>query len=277
MERNIGQRIPLAAIARAVFGQKRPSVMAVFIAYFDASGRRNEPSGKALTVAGYASSESRWAKFEAEWLAALQAEDVAMLHMKDFAHFKGAFKAWRNDEAKRQRFLQSLIRIIKRRTLRGISATLLLEDYERINTLFPVRERVGSPYTIACMLAMAQTDRWMQRNHNKANDGLLFVFESGGGDQHDFRRFLSELPKDTYAVEPVFVRKSATAGVPLQAADYLAYEVNKAFRNRFKGTVRARKSGAPLFPNNKDRGYKFHGVDDLIDLCQALRLPRRKS
>lgn len=84
--------------------------MAHFTMIFDGSG---SPDGTvALVVAGLVGKSEQWLELEKDWKRCLDGFGVSALHMKDFAHSQGGFKAWKGDEQRRRRFLARLINII---------------------------------------------------------------------------------------------------------------------------------------------------------------------
>jgi uncharacterized protein DUF3800 len=274
VERRSG-RLSICSVARAVYGYRRQVWLMVFVGYFDGSGTKSDPASRVVTVAGYASTESQWRKFEAEWAAALAAEDVPLFHMKDFAHSQRAFKAWRGDEPRRQRFLKALLGIIRKRTQKKFSISVLLDHYRAMNEKYMLREAIGGPYAIAAQMVITCAELWMRKRH--PDDGMLYVFEKGDDDQGElqriFKKYFSNMP-----VEPLFVEKSADVGTPLQAADFIAYEHAKAFNDFLKsGKTRARESAVPQMPYSHEQSIRFMDTGMLGMLVRDLRVPRRRT
>jgi hypothetical protein len=58
--------------------------MAILRAYFDESGKAEDPTRAAMSVAGYVGTMESWESFEEQWAAALRQFDVPYLHMKEF-------------------------------------------------------------------------------------------------------------------------------------------------------------------------------------------------
>ena len=274
MLRGYRNRLPVGSIARAVFGASRRVWIMVFVAYFDASGHEDDPNSRVVTVAGFASTESQWSRFEDEWLAALRAEGVTMFHMKDFAHSRGEFLAWKNDERRRVRFLAGLLKIISRRTRKKFSATVLLEQYRDVDRRFLVREALGAPYCIASQFVVVFANAWMRENH--PSDGALYVFEKGDDGQGQLQRVFRKYFSRVLEVDPIFVEKKPDLGIPLQAADFIAYEHAKAFNDFLKiGKKRARESAVPLMPRERDRSVRLIDSGMLLSMCRDLGIPRR--
>jgi hypothetical protein len=68
----------------------------IFTAYLDESGTHGD--GEWVAVAGWLSTPERWAEFEREWLTALSDFGISRFHMVEFAHRKGEFASWSEDE-----------------------------------------------------------------------------------------------------------------------------------------------------------------------------------
>ena len=247
--------------------------MIVFSTFFDGSGHQDDPNSRVVTVAGCASTEAKWSKFETEWQSTLKAEGLTLFHMKEFAHSTGEFKSWRGDEPRRRRLIKMLHKmIILARTSRRFSASVIRADYRAVNKAFKMSEMVGQPFTVAAQFAMTTVNNWMRRNH--PNDGMLYIFESGDDDQAE----LEDLSKHLtfLEVQPIFVEKKADVGIPLQAADFFAYESAKALNDyEAKGKTRARMSGWPLMPKQRDQGFRFIDENMLRLLCRDLGVSRR--
>jgi hypothetical protein len=110
----------LAHAAHAVlfgrFSGRTP--VAIFTAYFDASGTKKMP---VLTVAGFVSHVKRWDQFESKWSAILKRYGVSTLHMTEFASSKGEFKNWRGQSDRRRTFITELAECIKQEAKRGFA------------------------------------------------------------------------------------------------------------------------------------------------------------
>ncbi len=247
--------------------------MSVYVVYFDASGTKDDPNTPSMTVAGFVTTESKWRKFERDWAFALAAEGITILHMKEFAHSTGQFAVgWKNDEPRRRRFLQSLHRVIKRRTDRPISATLILSEYKAVDKVYKLHESIGQPYSVTAQLAITLTRKWMKRSHPK--DDILFIFEKGDDDQAELA---IEVKHFKLVVSPIFVEKDSHVGVPLQAGDFIAYEHGKVFNDLIKtGKQRLRKSAVPFIPNRRvDPMVQVFDSAALMSLVRDLKVPKR--
>lgn len=60
--------------------------------------------------------------------------------MKDFAHRRNEVKVWKGHEERRVAFLGRLTEIIRGNTRRSISSAVRLQDYERRNRAYRLKE-----------------------------------------------------------------------------------------------------------------------------------------
>ena len=194
-----GRVFSISSIAQSCYGSSwKRAWMAVFVAYFDASGDPDDPACRVLTVAGWIAPEAKWRRLERAWKAVCGREGVSGLHMKDFAHSRHEFTTWKGDEPRRQRFLSDLAQIIRHYTNREFSHSMFLDGYRAVNAQYELRERVGSPYALGAWLSISAVQDWMRKTH--PDDDVLFVFEKGDGDegaiigQRVFSRICGSLP-----------------------------------------------------------------------------------
>src|SRR5438309_2061938 len=94
-------------LAWSVFpsGYRRNIPAAMFTAYFDAAGTKRKA---VLTVAGFVSRVNKWARFEREWRAILDAYEIRHFHMTDFASSANEFNSWRGQTARRRELIERL-------------------------------------------------------------------------------------------------------------------------------------------------------------------------
>ena len=77
-----------------------------------------------VVVAGFIAPIDQWLKFEQAGKNVSLSSALTSLHMKHFAHSRGEYSKWKDDEKKRQAFLGKLIKIIKRRTARSFASAV---------------------------------------------------------------------------------------------------------------------------------------------------------
>jgi hypothetical protein len=160
--------------------------MTICVGYFEA-----EPPDAvgAFTVAGLVSPKTRWRDFDERWPRALRHEGVAAFGGRDFRQGTGEFGAgWANDEPRRGRLIQTLVRVADQHVIRGCSCSLRVEDYEALDQASDVRGTVGGPYAICAAAVIKRIQAWMAVHHPE--DLTLFVFEDGEIDHREIRRAL---------------------------------------------------------------------------------------
>lgn len=172
---------PAEQLVRAVFPSSlKDRYLAVFTAYFDASGNRQM---SVMSVTGFVSRAAKWIRFEKRWRSLLP-ESISMFHMTDFASSYGGWEAWKGESAKRVALIESLVSCAKAHTNQGFSATMRLSEYAKVDHVFQLKERHGSPYAILCMACLAGLKQWADKKQIDWQK-ILCVFESGDEQQGD--------------------------------------------------------------------------------------------
>ncbi len=239
--------VSVRELARAILGRNPKLIrrVAVLSTYLDGGGSVGDPSSTVFTVAGYLGTDDQWAGFESDWQSVLERFDVPAFTMKHCAHFKGAFAGWKGDEKRRGLFLEELSRTIHKHDLEGFAFSLNMDHYREIDKHLRLTESYP-PYALTATCAVAKIRDWQRRY--RSTDSLLFLFELGDIGQGLFKHKMeNEWEPETGIMKPVFMPKqwvengATKHSLPLQAADFLAYETNKAlsdFLKKGKTTVR---------------------------------------
>jgi hypothetical protein len=91
-------------------------------AYFDEAGEHSGDGRLAtLTLGGWMAPLAKWEAFEPEWRGALAEAGVEWFHAVDFAHFRGEFSGWSEDQ--RQELMARLVSVTARHIRRGFGFT----------------------------------------------------------------------------------------------------------------------------------------------------------
>ncbi len=243
--------------------------MALLSAYFDESGSPNDT--RSLIVSGFVSTVDQWTRFEQDWKIAhrdfgLPDPSKTPFHMKDFAHFKGAFSGWK-DDAKRKDFARRLVGIIAVRVLYAISIGIHNDDYRSVNKRFVLAEGKVTQYPLCASACVFRLDDWAQRS---GYGHIEYVFEDGGPDKGAFVNIMSKCQK-----YPKFGRKPKH--LPCQAADLMAYEALKVATHLEKleaGEKSIRQTFAHLYVKIPGDHRRISG-DALEAICKKLGVPER--
>lgn len=270
---------PLGHLASALFFGRDPRShsMAIFTAYLDSAG--TELDKKVIVAVGVVATAQKWAAFDRRWTEVLDEFGVADLHMKEFAHFKGAFQSWRGDEERRKAFLGRLIAVAKTGINKTLVHSLFLKDYRRVNARFQLTETVGGPYSLALAACVQRCRVWVEAKKG-AESRFEYIVEHGDVGQEAFARFMASQDEPP----PVFVQKKNNTGkawTPLQAADLIAYEYRRKHtwladtgflphQSDRRGSLLAIEKDLPV-------DAKITDEEMLRVLCRTVSIPARKN
>ncbi len=194
---------------------------------FDASG--DESSQLVIVVAGFVSSAQCWEDFSEKWLERLASDGISYMHMREFAHSRGQFaNGWKENEPRRKALLSDLIDIIKAHAFHKFGVVVTNETFKNTLSLETLKEWHLNGYALAGRSCGKQINEWLLSE--RWNTTIEMVFEEG---DRDATLLHVRLVEDSYQA-PIFKPKKdrrthegvlLPAFVPLQAADFLAYEI----------------------------------------------------
>lgn len=246
----------------------------MFTAYFDASGHPADST--VVSVAGFVGGESQWMHFERNWQETLDDFGAKALHMKDFAHSKGEFSMWANDEQRRREFLRRLIGIIRCRASHSFAVSIWMQDYEKIDKGFALHETY-KPYALAGCACLGGVKSWAKRIGEEFSR-INFIFEDGDKDKGNLMERAESLGV------PLRFEKKASSHA-FEAADLLAYEhfqVNKKLVDASPEQIALKTLRMPLMElrevpggGEEDGDWRLYSEDDLISMCKRSRIPKR--
>lgn len=195
-------------------------------AYFDAGGHQQDQ--KYLVVAGFAASVEMWLEFDRSWTERLRRDGLDYFHAVEFAHSYGQFASgWREDEPRRRALSSDLMDILKRNVSRKFMSVTINEALDdKMNDETKSQFHINA-YSLGGRTCCARLREWLEEEQWKT--ALELVFEDG-----DIGKGLlsKTLLRDGFP-EPLFKPKKdrllksgliERGAVPLQAADWLAYE-----------------------------------------------------
>lgn len=241
----------------------------MFTAYFDVSGSKNAP---VMTMAGYVSDVKKWAKFERRWKEILDRQGVKQFHMTDCVSFAGEFASWRAIPDRRTRFINELSECAKKYTNKRFSATVIMEDYRRVDADYRLHEYYGYPYSLCGLSCMEHVRTWARKR--KVRERIIYVFEDGDERKGNFPK----LCQQRFGVEPVFHSKKGF--IPFQAADLAAWRTMQPIREAvgdkpYTGDQVARLLyHTRVFLKTPHAGGGFD-YDALMKMCNGLPIPKR--
>src|SRR5688572_19652048 len=199
--------------------------MAMFIAYFDASGHPDDKGpNPAFFVSGFVSTAEKWREFEAEWLALLAEYQIAApFHMTDFEAGRGQYARLKTDALACATFRSRAILIAKRHTRKGFSSGVVMSDLNRMFSQYDVPASVPrQPYPYCALHLYRLLGRWARNRVDagdiRLTDQLQIAFEHG--DKH--RGVLEKEARRRFGIAPLFLKKDGATA--FQACDLLSWE-----------------------------------------------------
>jgi hypothetical protein len=199
-------------------------LLPMFTACFDSSGHEKEHDY--ICVAGFVSNAQGWIDFTEAWKSRLGQDGLTYFRASECQNFQKAFKNWNGQTVRRKKLWDDLIDIIMAHAFRKVACGILIKPYsQRLSHKTKTAFRLNA-FVVCARTCVAKINLWAQSE--KINTPIEYVFEEGdeGGGM------LMERFKDDALALPIFKPKKDriekgvrySAFVPLQAADFLAYE-----------------------------------------------------
>ena len=239
-----------------------------YAGYFDRS-----ESSELTIVGGWLSTTDKWEKFDADWRIALAKAEVPYFHMKEFAPSAGEFASWKGYETKRRNLIQRLVSIIGDYVEVGVCMVVEHVNFEKANSVYELEETMGNPYVICGKLCVERANEWLRVNRG-VPFALRYIFEDGDEGKSRLLRALANVPSVSF--EPSRDLPGRVGLRPLQAADFVAWEINKAFRtvgemqplHKYRRSFLALQRAVPHV-------WDQMTYQNLINLCNLGKVPRR--
>jgi uncharacterized protein DUF3800 len=193
--------------------------------FIDESGTHD--NADVVTVAAYAGRQKAWRKWSKEWKVAKK--PINVVHAVEAANLKGEFEGWSREE--RDELAKKVLPVIANNRLAGAVIGLNMKEF-RLATegREDLHKSLGNPYT-TCFHWLVQSLLELLK-HNKKTESLKFIHEQNDyqGEAKSAFEFISKNANPN-AVPMKLIFGAKQEQMPLQAADILAYEANKRFRD----------------------------------------------
>ncbi len=201
--------------------------MALFSAYFDASGTPDQPF---LVMGGYIASSLQWKIFESQWKEIHREYGVNLpFHMSDFVDARrnpdryGAQRKARRDyveiakdQARADNFFRKLSVLQATVVNCGVTCMVPMKLYNEVNSAFPSLREEIPPYALAARMCITKVHKW--ETEFGVGESVECIFEEGDLEQDKF----TQLMRAESLPSPIYRKKEDYAG--LQAADHYAWE-----------------------------------------------------
>lgn len=256
------------------------SVVAMLTAYFDESyNHRTEknPNDPLLyTVACWLSTVREWKKFGKKWDSALRSVGLNDFHMKEYESRIGDYEEWPN--IRRVNFLKRLHRIMKEHVIFGCSYTLDSTAFdELVEPNWKKAFGTKSCYGFAVYSCIDELSGWCESNvyKDKSIHHVFAHMQGQGSDLDAIFNTLLQRPKlkELAKLSGMWTKDFAKDVPQLQAADIIAYEINKQAVNVFGAGERAiRKSLDNLHLASRGRFHAgYYGREQLAQMMIDFR------
>ena len=220
-------------------------IMAMLTGAFDASG---DKSTALFCVAGFASSEKDWHSFSEAWSKRLARDEITFFRAVDAAFFTGPFQHWKNKanrEDLRRSLFSDLMDILKRHVYHRFGCVIRNNTFDKMSEELRAKFRLTA-YTLASLSCERQFRGWVLREFAGANPQMpvRMVFEDGDEGFSDLSAWttafrgtvsVSREPKKDAILNDGIIRYGF---IPLQAADWLAYELRLALQHHNEGRIK---------------------------------------
>ncbi len=202
------------------------ALMGIFKVYVDDSGDAPDPQHSVVSVAGYVSDVEHWSRFESQWLDVLQDHNVPYLHMKEWWDREGIYKEIKKDKDREANFFASLVRVIEENTTYCVSASIKLDDLRRFNAEAYLNLDTYSFALYACMieLRVGYPDEDIEIVIDKITKPYKRI---GMAKRYAEMDTYADLKPSTISILPLEKEDSFKTILPIQAADFMAWELRK--------------------------------------------------
>lgn len=191
--------------------------------HWDESGMAHDPACKVVALAGLIADTDGWLRFEPAWQAMLDEFHLPYLHMKDFAHWRGAFadrELW--TEARRRELMQRALTTIALAKPHVHGAVLDLDAWRSLpqhcrdaflDPWFCCLQEVARIASVYCVVEGERVG--MVFSQQKEFAGTALRLWSALRERSEFEKLGAFMMDDMRHL------------LPLQAADLVTYEVAK--------------------------------------------------
>jgi hypothetical protein len=206
----------------------KDALMVVLKAYFDDSGEEIDPAHKVCSLAGYIGDAKAWRRFEKEWPKALKEQNIEYFHSADLNAHVDIYKHLRGQEAQKKSIHQAMGGAIKASRFRaGICSVIRLDDLRKFNADNNLSLDAYALNLYFCMIEIA--NKWpftrtevildrISKPHLKLDLAKRYLETDNTGNK-SASGFIMPTP-----LEKEYTFRNI---LPIQAADYLAWECRK--------------------------------------------------
>jgi hypothetical protein len=173
-------------------------------------------------VAGFVSSAGDWESFALAWSSRLRQDEIESFHAADLDGFWGPFRHWqgRPDRKKlRENLCGDLMNILQSHVYQKFGSTVIKNAFQSMDA--KLREHFAlNSYSLAGRTCERQVREYVACHFTPTTE-FAVIFEAGDKGKGKLQKRIA----DDSGLQATFTAKKDY--IPLQAADWLAYELNK--------------------------------------------------
>jgi hypothetical protein len=185
-------------------------------------------------LGGFVGFVDQWEDFERDWSLLLDTHEIPHLHMREFADPKGVYAKWwpaKEHYAELAALFQDVVKVIGRSKIEGFGGMTRCADLKRFND---ENGTALEPYPLAAYGSLIG----LWKRHEREPIEVLFDHVEQVGSQLISAKKLADSDRyyagdfDNIQMIPLNRAWSAKKILPLQAADFLAWEWRKLHEDR---------------------------------------------
>jgi Protein of unknown function (DUF3800) len=235
-------------------------VLNLFRAYLDESY-----GDRVFSIGGFFGPDTAWEDFNTEWSSALARFELTEFHSNHWENLKGEFKGWTSD--KKIALIQELATIINSNEIAGVHSAVSLRDFRKI---FPL-DKPDAPYFLCFQSCVAEAAYWSGQKRQQVS----FWFDQQKQVEFRANRLFNHVKTADSWVDRCWLGSLTFAGsklcLPLQAADFLAYEGFKHLDNELLNSNRPMRKPMKLLYGQKQLSGRLWNAESLEELKLELK------
>jgi hypothetical protein len=249
--------------------------IAVLEGFFDDSGTHQ---GSLVTaMGGCVSRAEQWAAFAPEWRRVLDDFGVSFFHSTDLANSQEEYKNW--DDSRKRSFITRLARVMGDYAKTAIAGLVVVDDYSIVPEWARKTSAFGDQYNFCFQMCVGLTMNWIDGLNPPMPQGdqVAFTFDQrpkGEGLTRNAYYYIKKFrdPNDRMGTLAFADKKRL---LPLQAADFVAYESYKHLDNQERASGRPLRGSLAVLVENvwQFEAYVFRAEDlkELLDYYQQAK------
>jgi hypothetical protein len=212
-----------------------------YTAYMDETGHAADNAQRFCGMAGFVSTADKWDILKEHWQGTLKRFNVPYMHMKEFGPSAGIFKSWKNDDSRRKAFYGELLRHLRKIRAIPFGSIYSLDAYRKLSE--EDQQILNEPYLKSLTDCVGIPAFLLQEKPSEVKYNVVF------SEQSEFKHRAAKIYELFRAIYSIGERmrypdfKDMRELVPLQAADIVAYELNREFGRQLYEPLKKRRYG----------------------------------